>query len=54
MCRGDISPITMPWDVSVPDRLGKSSSRHECANWESINEWAKGRALGDESLTPDY
>ncbi len=43
-CSGDITVRTMQWD---PKQLlpVATDNAHECANWDSINQWMKSRSV---------
>ena len=45
MCKADISVMTFSWHPEVPTPWPKFALKHECSNWDSINMWAKDRAI---------
>ncbi|KAI8633285.1 hypothetical protein F5Y19DRAFT_471556 [Xylariaceae sp. FL1651] len=42
-CAGDVSLLTMRWGVHTREPLGNFTSRHECVNFDNIQNWAKER-----------
>ncbi|KAI3331419.1 hypothetical protein HD806DRAFT_477306 [Xylariaceae sp. AK1471] len=39
-CAGDVSLLTMRWGVHTREPLANFTSRHECVNWNHIQDWA--------------
>ena len=50
MCKADITVMTFSWKEGVPGPWPNFSLEHECRNWESIDMWAKERAIPLEDL----
>ncbi|KAI1160691.1 hypothetical protein F5B18DRAFT_631371 [Nemania serpens] len=39
-CAGDVSLLTMRWGVHTREPLANFTGRHECVNWDHIQDWA--------------
>lgn len=43
MCQADTQIVTMKWGHEQAVPIGNFTNPHQCANWESIDNWAKDR-----------
>lgn len=58
MCKADISVNTYDWIPNFPKPWPNFETEHECANWDSIHNWAREHSFDgtDPQLIshPDY
>ncbi|MCJ1350915.1 MAG: hypothetical protein MMC33_000897 [Icmadophila ericetorum] len=51
-CAADTTVIPLKWGVSQRMPLGQDTGKHQCANWERLDNWMKDRTF--DPMKPGY